>query len=173
MLTLMPDTRLTVLIVDDDTFLQTFLRHAFTNAGYEVRTADNGTAALSEMHRQLPDILLSNLNMPGMSGMSGFELLAEVRHRVPAIHVIAMSGAYFGGGVPAGVCADVFHEKAHGVGPLLQKVADFLSVDESPYKSNYYQAAKFVANPGRPSRGPLTNWRQRLIGVCAGLGHSG
>jgi CheY-like chemotaxis protein len=119
--TLIPDSRLTVLIVDDDTFLQTFLRHAFTGAGYDVRSADSGAAALSEIDRQIPDILLSDLNM---LGMSGFELLAEVRQRFPAIYVIAMSGAYGGDDVPAGVCADVFHEKARGVGPLLQMVAD-------------------------------------------------
>jgi CheY-like chemotaxis protein len=129
---------MTVLIVDDDTFVQTFLRHAFTSAGYEVRSADNGAAALSEIDRQIPDILLSDLNMPGMSG---FELLAEVRHRFPAIHVIVMSGSYLGDGVPAGVFADVFHEKAHGVGPLLQMVADFVSGGEFPDKSNRLQSA--------------------------------
>jgi CheY-like chemotaxis protein len=134
----MPDGRLTVLIVDDDTFVRTFLRHAFTSAGYEVRSADSGVAALSEIDRQIPDILLSDLNMPGMSG---FELLAEVRHRFPAIHLIAMSGAYFGDGVPAGVCADVFHEKARGVGPLLQLVADFVSGGEFTDKSNRQQNA--------------------------------
>jgi CheY-like chemotaxis protein len=76
-----------------------------------------------------------------MPGMSGFELLAEVRHRFPAIHVIVMSGSYLGDGVPAGVFADVFHEKAHGVGPLLQMVADFVSGGEFPDKSNRLQSA--------------------------------
>ena len=129
---------MTVLIVDDDMFLQTFLGRAFIRAGYEVRSADDGAAALSEIDRQIPDILLSDLNMPGMSG---FELLAEVRHRFPAIHVIAMSGAHFGDGVPAGVCADKFHEKARGVVPLLELVADFASVGEFPDKSNSRQPA--------------------------------
>ncbi len=117
----MPADRLTVLIVDDDTLLQTFLGQVFTCAGYAVRCADSGAAALSEIDREMPDFLLSDLNMPGLSG---FELLVEVRHRYPAIHVVAMSGTYFGDGVPAGVCADVFHEKAKGVDPLLQMVAD-------------------------------------------------
>jgi CheY-like chemotaxis protein len=63
--------------------------------------------------------LLSDLNMPGMSG---FELLSVVRRRIPRIYVIATSGAFSGEGVPHGIAADAFHEKATGLESLFQLV---------------------------------------------------
>jgi CheY-like chemotaxis protein len=66
---------------------------------------------------QSPDIILSDLNMPGMSG---FELLMEVRNLFPAIKVIAMSGAFCGSEIPPGVLADAFYQKGSSVSMLLQ-----------------------------------------------------
>jgi DNA-binding NarL/FixJ family response regulator len=94
-----------------------------TQAGYNVRSVDGGYAALLEINRETPDLLLSDLHMPGLSG---FELLSEVRRRFPDIQVIAMSGAPFGDGVPPGVFADAFYAKGGGVASLMQMVADFV-----------------------------------------------
>jgi DNA-binding NtrC family response regulator len=117
----MSDTSLNVLIVDDDALLRMSLLQTLTLAGYKVRSVDGGHAALSEIDRETPDLLLSDLNMPGLSG---FELLSVVRRRFPAIQVIAMSGAYFGDNVPPGVFADAFYEKGRGVRSLMQIVAN-------------------------------------------------
>ena len=117
----MSDTSLNVLVVDDDAMIRMSLLQTLTHAGYNVRSVDGGYAALSEINRETPDLLLSDLNMPGLSG---FELLSVVRHRFPAVHVIAMSGAYFGDSVPTGVFADGFYEKGRGVKSLLKIVAD-------------------------------------------------
>ena len=84
-----------------------------------MRSAVDGFSALSEIRQEAPEILLSDLNMPGMSG---FELLSVVRRRFPAMQVIAMSGAFSGNGVPPGVAADAFYEKGIGVASLLQIV---------------------------------------------------
>jgi CheY-like chemotaxis protein len=62
-----------------------------TEIGYSVRSAQDGFSALVEIRKDVPDIILSDLNMPGMSG---FELLSVVRRRFPSIRVIAMSGAF-------------------------------------------------------------------------------
>ena len=48
------------------------LSHVLSEMGYRVRTAEDGFSALAELRKEIPDILLSDLNMPGMSG---FELL--------------------------------------------------------------------------------------------------
>ena len=118
---MMSNSGLNILIVDDDELLRMSLLQVLTIAGYNVRSSDGGQAALCEMERETPDLLLSDLNMPGLSG---FELLFAVRGRFPGIRVIAMSGAYSGNDVPPGVCADAFYEKSRGVSWLMQLVGD-------------------------------------------------
>lgn len=115
----MPDTKINLLVVDDEAPTRLALSNIFTRLGYQVRTAEDGFSALAEIRREVPEIILSDLNMPGMSG---FELLSVVRHRFPAIRVIAMSGAFSGDSVQPGVAADAFYEKASGLGSLLRIV---------------------------------------------------
>jgi CheY-like chemotaxis protein len=115
----MPYAQAKLLIVDDDPSLRMSLSHIFTELGYSVRIAEDGFSALFEIRQEIPDIILSDLNMPGMSG---FEFLSVVRRRFPGIHLIAMSGAFSGDGVQPGVAADAFYEKATSLGSLLQIV---------------------------------------------------
>ncbi len=113
----MTDTRLRLLVVDDEPSLRTSISLVLREFGYDVRSAGNGFSALSEIRNAAPDILISDLNMPGMSG---FELLSVVRRRFPAIPVIAMSGAFAGSTIPNGVPADAFYQKGNGLDHLLK-----------------------------------------------------
>ena len=115
----MPTQKARMLIVEDEPVTRTLLSQIFERQGHPVRAAEDGFSALEEIRNEVPDILLSDLNMPGMSG---FELLSVVRRRIPGIYVIASSGAFSGKGVPNGVAADAFHEKASGMGSLFQLV---------------------------------------------------
>jgi CheY-like chemotaxis protein len=108
-----------ILIVEDDVQLRILLSTILTQTGYRVRTAEDGFSALTEIRTEMPDIILSDLYMPGMSG---FELLSVVRRLYPAIQVIAMSSAFSGSEVPIGIAADAFYEKATKVAALLQIV---------------------------------------------------
>ena len=119
----MPDTRLRLLVVDDEPALRTSLSLVLRELGYDVRSAGNGFSALSEIRNSPPDILVSDLNMPGMSG---FELLSVVRRRFPSIPVVAMSGAFAGSSLPEGLPADAFYEKGTGMANLL-KALEFVS----------------------------------------------
>lgn len=113
----MPDMRIRVLIVDDEPSIRSSMSQVLTHIGYDVRSADDGFSALLELRREVPDILLSDLCMPGMSG---FELLSVVRRRFPWLQTIAMSGAFSGDEVPAGVAADAFYQKGCGVASLMK-----------------------------------------------------
>jgi len=115
----MPDSKPSLVIVDDESSIRTNLALIFSELGHNVRTASDGFSALDLIHDQAPDILLSDLNMPGMSG---FELLSVVRRSHPAIHVIATSGAFSGKSVPHGVAADAFYEKATGLNFLFEVI---------------------------------------------------
>ena len=115
----MPDLKNSILIVEDEESVRTSLAMVLSGLGLRVRSASDGLAALIEMRQEAPHILLSDLNMPGMSG---FELLSVVRRRFPAVLVVAMSGAFSGNQVPYGVTADAFYPKGYGVAILMQTI---------------------------------------------------
>jgi CheY-like chemotaxis protein len=107
-----------IVVVDDNPALLCALSEALKAFGYSVRTASDGFAALATIRDQEPDILISDLNMPRMSG---FELLSVVRRRFPSIAVIAMSGAYSGRITSPGIAADGFYAKGLcSIGRLLE-----------------------------------------------------
>jgi CheY-like chemotaxis protein len=124
-----PNMKVKLLIVDDEWSIRMSFSQIFTEFGHSVRSAKDGFSALSEIRQETPDIILSDLNMPGMSG---FELLSVVRRRFPKIHVIAMSGKFSGDGVPPGVAADAFYEKGTDLGSLLQIVEAMTCQERSP-----------------------------------------
>jgi CheY-like chemotaxis protein len=97
-----------IVVVDDDPMLLSVLSELLKEHRYAVRTASDGFAALAAIRDRVPDILLSDLDMPRMSG---FELLSIVRRRFPTIAVIAMSGAHAGLTVSPGIAADSFYPK--------------------------------------------------------------
>lgn len=113
----MPCSGKTVLVVDDKECIRTSMTIVFEEFGYSVRSAEDGHSALREIRKQNPDVLLSDLQMPGMSGR---ELLNNVRRLFPAIKVIATSGSYCGTEVPTGILADAFYPKGSSVSVLLQ-----------------------------------------------------
>lgn len=105
----MPDpSKCQILVVDDDPSVRNILAMSLMAAGYDVVDAEDGFRALSQLRKKLPDVVLSDLDMPGMSG---FELLSVVRRRFPQIPTVAMSGAYTADELPFGVIADGFFAK--------------------------------------------------------------
>ena len=117
-------SKLEIMVVDDDASVREGLALVLQSSGYKTITAINGFDALLQLKRRLPAIVLSDLNMPQMSG---FELLSVVRRRFPQISVIAMSGAYHSGEtVPGGVIADAFYAKGYGTPEMLLRIVDDL-----------------------------------------------
>ena len=112
----MQDQRANILVVDDDTAVRLFLSELLTDAGYKVRCAKNGLDALANLRNATPDIILSDINMPGMSGT---ELMSLVRLLFPKIKLIAMSGQFADGILPPGIEADAFYAKGSAIGTLL------------------------------------------------------
>jgi CheY-like chemotaxis protein len=102
--------RPTILFVDDEPCMRELMAMILTEEGYEAFTAMDGFDALAQLRSFTPDLILSDLHMPRMSGV---ELLSIIRHRFPAIPVIAISGSFDRNeACPAGVMADAFFPKA-------------------------------------------------------------
>jgi CheY-like chemotaxis protein len=97
-----------VLVVDDEPIILETMSAILEGEGFAVRTAEDGFAALLVLRQTPPDIIISDLRMPNMSG---FELLSVVRRRFPHIPVIAISGEYIAAGMPPGLLMDVFLQK--------------------------------------------------------------
>ena len=102
--------RFRILVVDDDLLVRETARQILESGGYEVLTAVDGLDGLHALSKSLPDLIISDLNMPRMSG---FEFLAVVRERFPHIATIAVSGEYIAIGNPSGILADAFLQKGH------------------------------------------------------------
>ena len=101
-----------VLIVDDDDAVRDSLSLLLKASGFDVSTAADGLEALAVLRNGLPAVLLSDLNMPKMSGI---ELFSEVRQQFPSVSLVAMSGNYeTGDQVPGGMIADAYYAKGYG-----------------------------------------------------------
>ncbi len=100
--------RYRILVVDDEERLRTVAQAMLQLQGYEVLCAVDGFDGLTKLKQSLPDVVISDLRMPNMSG---FEFLSVVRKRFPQISVIAISGEFSGIDVPESVLADAFFEK--------------------------------------------------------------
>ena len=142
-----------ILLVDDEPVVRDSLARLLSAAGYDVSTADHGFDALLQLRRVIPDVIISDLNMPQMSG---FEFLSVVRRRFPEIPVIAISGAYESGDrVPGGVIADAFYAKGgHHPGELLRSVAELIRTTAARAMSHHRQSAPvWIPRNGKDSKG--------------------
>jgi DNA-binding NtrC family response regulator len=112
-----------ILVVDDDPSIRESLGMLLTSVGYDVIVAENGASAVSHLGRTVADLMVTDLNMPGMSGM---DLISHVRSRYPATLIVAMSGDYQGDSVPAGIIADRYYPKGQHPHNLLTVIASLI-----------------------------------------------
>ena len=81
-------TRPTVLIVDDETAILDTLRILLKREGFEVLTAASGREGLDALPRVNPDFVLTDIRMPGTTGL---DILAAARELDPSLPVILMT----------------------------------------------------------------------------------
>src|SRR4030042_5991536 len=79
-----------ILIVDDEQHISFILQNVLEDAGYDISTADNGISALEVIEQRKPDLIITDINMPHMDGLS---LLEIVRNTHPEIKNIVMTGS--------------------------------------------------------------------------------
>jgi len=79
---------LRILLVDDDPAVRRSLSETLSEEGHEVRASESAEVALSQLDEYAPDLILSDIRMPGLSGI---ELLECVKERAPSVDVILMT----------------------------------------------------------------------------------
>jgi len=85
-----------ILVVDDNPTNKKLLAYLLSSFGYEVQTADSAQGALATLEDSLPDLILLDVQMPGMDGLQLTRLLkADPRTRnivIIAVSAYAMRG---------------------------------------------------------------------------------
>jgi two-component system, OmpR family, KDP operon response regulator KdpE len=81
----------TILVVDDEPQIRRTMRTALSGQGYSVMEAKNGEEALETLREKQPELILLDVNMPGISGL---EACREIREKsdVPIIMLTIRSG---------------------------------------------------------------------------------
>lgn len=141
-----PTERVRLLVVDDDADMLRLLSMRLTAAGYAVTSVGSAEAALAHMEIERPQVVLSDVRLPGRDGLELFDL---IRQRHPALPVILITAH---GTIPDAVAAT-----AKGVFTYLTKPFDSKELLEK-----IAQAAALSA-PNAP--GPRTNeaWRSEIV----------
>ena len=80
--------RATIWVVDDDRSIRWVLEKAFTQAQLEVRTFESGNRVLDALEREQPDVVITDVRMPGVDGLA---LLGDIQQRFEDLPVIVMT----------------------------------------------------------------------------------
>ena len=81
-------TKSKILIVDDEPNIRRILQMAFEKSGFEAAIAEDARAALSQLDSFNPDVIVSDVTMPGLTG---YELLRQVKEQSPETPFILMT----------------------------------------------------------------------------------
>jgi two-component system KDP operon response regulator KdpE len=110
-----------VLVVDDEPAIRRFLRTSLRAEGYDIVEAETGEAALSEIRRRAPDLVMLDLGLPGIDGL---EVIRRLRGDGSAVPIIVLtSRSDEAGKVEAlDLGADDYVTKPFGMDELLARI---------------------------------------------------
>ncbi len=97
-----------ILVVDDELLIRDLLYDFFTDQGWDISIAESGEKALEILRSKKIDLVLTDLKMPNMDGLT---LTSEVRESYPGIPVVIMTG---------------YPSVDSAVSALRQKVSDYI-----------------------------------------------
>jgi DNA-binding NtrC family response regulator len=119
----------TVLVVDDEVPLRRALGWALEDAGYQVHTTSDPAEALRILAREPVDLLLTDVLMPGMSGVE----LARLAHEMqPRLRVVFMSGYADDPSAARMKSGAAIFTKPFGADELARKVREVLDGTDRP-----------------------------------------
>ena len=81
-----------ILLVDDEASIRDLLAQALTKKGYEVSSAGSGFEAKRMARENIPDLLISDLQM---EDTDGFTLIDELKRSLPDMPVLLLTGVLF------------------------------------------------------------------------------
>lgn len=133
-----------LLIVDDQQDLVAALRNQFFIRGYEVMSAGDGRAAIDMINGSSLDLILLDIEMPGISGL---EVLKHVKKQMPEAKVIVMTGHDEYESVTQEIGADLFLAKPFTFDQLEKSISSLLA-------NKGYEEVKQYSIHGQMKRAP-------------------
>ncbi len=79
----------TVLVVDDKEMMRDSVASSLKRAGFEVQTADRAARALEQIAHKRPDVVITDLKMPGMTGVELLEQIRTIDDELPVVLMTA------------------------------------------------------------------------------------
>jgi two-component system response regulator GlrR len=136
-----------ILLVDDDPDLLKLISLRLSSAGYSVHTAESGETALSTLAVTRPDVVVTDLKMPGIDGMALFESIHRSHPTLPVIILTANA-----------TIPDAVNATERGVFGFLTK-----PFDSQVLLKKVAEAAK-LSGPASPAQtGSGENWRAGIV----------
>ena len=140
-----------ILVVDDDADMLRLLSLRLAASGYEVITADSAESALARLELARPQLVLSDVRLPGRDGLALFD---EVRARHPSLPVILLTAH---GTIPDAVEATArgvftYLTKPYDAKELLDKIQQALALSAPPAEGAHAHEAwraEIVSRSGR------------------------
>jgi CheY-like chemotaxis protein len=102
-----------ILVIDDEDLIREVIREMLEPEGYVVLTAANGKEGLRLFHKELPDLIITDIFMPEMEGL---ETIRELRRHSPDVKIVAISG-----GGERGMVSFLSHARRFGALRTLEK----------------------------------------------------
>ncbi len=142
----MSETKAKVLIVEDDATIARFVELELTHAGYEVFKFGDGESALAEVAEIKPDLMLLDLMLPGVDGLTVARTVRERGLGMPIMMLTARSETQdVVKGFEAG--ADDYLRKPFEIPELLSRVRALLKRTEHENPASSYRAANVEIDP--------------------------
>jgi FixJ family two-component response regulator len=134
-----------ILVVDDNEEFRSFVKRTLDSVGYQVSVAEDGPEAIRATIESDFDLVISDINMPGMTGT---ELLQNIKEAMPDLPVIIVTG---------------YGNKDVAIEALKHGAYDFL---EKPFRMQQLVAAVTRAMESSAARKMGRVVRERLAGVA-------
>lgn len=83
-----------ILVLDDEPDVRNLLSRILKEENYQVSEADTAENALSGIEESLPDLVIADINLPGMSGLDFFKLVKETQPQLPFIFLSGLTDEF-------------------------------------------------------------------------------
>lgn len=119
-----------ILLADDSVTIQKVVELTFMEEDYEVIAVSNGDDALVELDKELPDLVIADVHMPGANG---YELCRQTKEAAPGLPVLLLVGTFepFDEAEAQGAGADGHLKKPFDSQELLRRVEELLAAAEA------------------------------------------